>query len=75
MTVVRILLGLVGLLVALFAGGCAAILYGQMLFDPFQRSYVDASGIGIVAVLGVLPAVLGGLLAWWGLRPRKGTRP
>lgn len=74
MRLVRILLGIVGLLVALFAGGCAAILYGQMLFDPFQRSYVDASGIAIVAIVGVLPAALGGALAWWGLKPRKGTR-
>ena len=71
---IRILLGIVGLLVALFAGGCAVFLFGQMLFDPVQRGYVDAGNIAIVTVLGVVPAVLGGALAWWSWRPRRENR-
>jgi hypothetical protein len=56
----RIIVGIFGLLVALFCGGCA--LY-----------FIDVEPLAIV--IGGVPAVAGGLIAWRAFRHRREAVP
>jgi hypothetical protein len=72
MTAIRFLLGIVGVLVALFAGGCSLLLFVSM-----SGSADDLALMGDL-LPGVVLAVLGGLIAWGAFRKRPdvdGTLP
>jgi hypothetical protein len=71
MSLARRLLGIFGILLAVFAGGCGLLFTASGLTElaAGRNDY----GVSIIApVLGGVPALIGGLIAWWALRTPKG---
>ena len=60
MQVLKIIIGIISLLLALFAGGCSLLIIADLL-SGVQSSYV---GIEAVLLIGILPAAFGALIAW-----------
>lgn len=71
MSLARRLIGIFGILLAVFAGGCGLLftVSGLMELSAGRNDY----GVSVIApVMGGVPAVIGGLIAWWALRTPKG---
>lgn len=67
MSLARRLFGIFGILVAVFAGGCGLMFLASGLSEiSAGRSDYGVSIIG--PVVGGIPAVIGGLIAWWAFR-------
>lgn len=64
----HVLLIVVGLILAVFGGGCTLIVGGLVISDPQSMSSDPFSVLGLGGGLGVLPLVIGILLFRWGLR-------
>ncbi len=62
MKVVRIVLGIFGILVVLFAGGCA------LIFLPMAAK---PDGWLVIALFSGVPALIGALIATWAFRRRN----
>lgn len=60
MKALRIIIGIFGLLVAIFCGGCGLYF---MSIEP------------TAPLIGGLPAAAGGLIAWWAFRRRPEAAP
>ena len=70
MSLGRRLLGIFAILVAVFAGGCGLLFLvsGLNELSAGRNDY----GVSVIApVLGGVPALIGGLIAWWALRRPK----
>ena len=67
MSIARRLVGIFGILLAVFAGGCGLLFLASGLSElSAGRSDYGVSIIG--PVVGGIPAVIGGLIAWWAFR-------
>jgi hypothetical protein len=71
MSVGRRLVGIFGILVAIFAGGCGLMFLISGLTELAKgRSDYGVSIIG--PLVGGVPALIGGLIAWWAFRKPAG---
>jgi hypothetical protein len=74
MSLGRRLLGIFGILLAVFAGGCGLLfLISSVTELAAGRSDYGVSIIG--QVVGGVPAVIGGLIAWWAFRNPRDAGP
>jgi hypothetical protein len=70
MNVLRVILGIVFLLVALFAGGCSVLFTATFITEG------DPYGFWPITLVVYLVAAGTGALSWWTLRrPRAGGAP
>ena len=73
MSLLRRLVGIAGLLVAIFAGGCSLLFVAEMIYDIANGLPDSSAFLPFILLIGILPAVLGATLAWWALRKRPAT--
>lgn len=64
----HVLLIVIGLILAVFGGGCVLIVGGLVISDPQSMTSDPMSIVGLGGGLGVLPLAAGLLLFRWGLR-------
>lgn len=64
----HVLLIVIGLILAVFGGGCVLIVGGLVVSDPQSVVNDPMSIVGLGGGLGVLPLAAGLLLFRWGLR-------
>jgi hypothetical protein len=67
MSVGRRIVGIFGILLAVFAGGCGLLFLigGLSELSAGRNDY----GVSIISpVMGGVPALIGGLIAWWAFR-------
>jgi hypothetical protein len=77
MKALRIILGIFGLLLAILGGGCSLLYFANQIYAAFTDTH-DLDGIGVyVIAVGLLPAVIGGVIARWafGKRPADPVAP
>ena len=62
--------GIFAALVAVFAGGCGLVFFGVSISEKMAGK--TTYGIEIISlVVGVLPGVIFGLIAWWAFKRHK----
>jgi hypothetical protein len=64
----HVLLIVIGLILAVFGGGCVLIVGGLIISDPQSMTSDPMSILGLGGGLGALPLVIGLLLFRWGLK-------
>lgn len=67
MKALKIVVGVIGVLVAVFAGGCGLFYFGIGVMTALEGRD-DYGFIVISLVIGILPGIIGGLAAWWAFR-------
>ncbi len=73
MGVLRVIVGIFASLVAVFAGGCSLIIFGMGIVDWFSGYQYAFINFDAMLIIGVLPAVIGGLVARACFRKRPKT--
>jgi uncharacterized membrane protein len=75
MKLLRTLVGIVGIPLAVFAGGCGLLFFASGVTE-LSAGRNDYGMTVIGPLVGGVPALIGGLVGWWAFRkPRSDTPP